>query len=144
MEKEVRQRLQWVKLYEESGDAGFVCRRCGISRPTLRKWWKRYQAQGIDGLKSQSRRPHTSPAAKIGPDHEKLILELRGKRNLGARRIQSELKRLHGISLSVASIHKVLCRHLSPDCAPVNANDSTGPPFGVIVRILDISHGLPA
>lgn len=111
MEKEVRQRLQWVKLYEESGDAGLVCRRCGISRPTLRKWWKRYQVQGIDGLKSQSRRPHSSPSAKIGPDHEKLILELRGERNLGARRIQSELKRLHEISLSIASIHKVLCRH---------------------------------
>ena len=111
MGKEVRQRLQWVKLYEESGDAGLVCRRCGISRPTLRKWWKRYQAQGIDGFKSQSRRPHSSPSAKIGPDHEKLILELRGERNLGARRIQSELKRLHEIFLSVASIHKVLCRH---------------------------------
>lgn len=53
MEKEVRQRLQWVRLCEESGDAGLVCRRCGISRPTLRKWWKRYQAQSLDGLKSQ-------------------------------------------------------------------------------------------
>ena len=85
MEKEIRQRLQWVKLYEESGDAGLICRRCGISRPTLRKWWKRCQAQGINGLKSQSRRPHSSPSAKIGPDHEKLILELRSERNLGAR-----------------------------------------------------------
>lgn len=111
MEKEVRQRLQWVKLYEESGNAGLVCRRCGITRPTLRKWWKRYQIQGIEGLKSQSRRPHNSPTAKIGPNLEKLIMELRGERNLGARRIQSELKRLHGVSLSVASIHKVLCRH---------------------------------
>lgn len=111
MEKEGRQRFQWVKLYEESGDAGLICRRCGISRPALRKWWKRYQAQGVDGLKSQSRRPHSSPSAKIGPDHENLILELRGERNLGARRIQSELKPLHKIFLSVASIHKVLCRH---------------------------------
>ena len=111
MEKEVRQRLQWVKLYEESGDAGLVCRRYGISRPTLRKWWKRYQAKSIEGLKSQSRRPHSSPTAKIGPDLEKLILKLRDERNLGARRMQSELKRLHGVSLSVASIHKVLCRH---------------------------------
>lgn len=57
MEKEVRQRLQWVKLYEESGDAGLVCRRCGITRSTLRKWWKRYQIQSIEGLKSQSRPP---------------------------------------------------------------------------------------
>ncbi len=111
MEKEVRQRLQWVKLYEESGDAGFVCRRCGISRPTLRKWWKRYQTHGVKGLKSLSRRPHNSPATKITPEYEELILKLRIKRNLGARRIQSELKRLHEISLAVASIHKVLCRH---------------------------------
>lgn len=110
MEKEIRQRLQWVKLYEESGDAGFVCRRCGISRPTLRKWWKRYQAQGVDGLKSQSRRPHNSPTAKILHEHEELIFKLRTERNLGARRIQSELKRLHDVSLSVASIHKILCR----------------------------------
>lgn len=111
MEKEVRQRFQWVKLYELSGDAGLVCRRCGISRPTLRKWWRRYQSLSLEGLKSQSRRPHSSPAAKIGLDLEKFILELRVERNLGARRIQSELKRLHGVSLSVASIHKVLCRH---------------------------------
>ena len=110
MEKEVRQRLQWVRLYEKSDDAGLVCRRCGISRPTLRKWWKRYQAHGLEGLKSQSRRPHNSPAAKIGPDYEQLILELRENRNLGARRIQSELKRLHETSLSIASIHKILSR----------------------------------
>ena len=80
MEKEVRQRLQWVRLCGESGDAGLVCRCCGISRPTLRNWRRRYQAQGIDGLKSQSRRPHSSPVAKIGPDHVELIGELRERR----------------------------------------------------------------
>ena len=110
MEKEIRQRLQWVRLYEESNDAGIVCRRCGISRPTLRKWWNRYKAQGINGLKNHSRRPHTSPATKITREYEELIQRLRAERSLGARRIQSELKRLYDISLSVASIHKVLCR----------------------------------
>ena len=34
MEKEVRQHLQRRRLYEEIGNAGLVCRRCGISRPT--------------------------------------------------------------------------------------------------------------
>jgi len=57
MNREIKQRLQWVRLYEEYGDAGFMCRRCGISRPILRKWWRRYQRQGIKGLASQSRRP---------------------------------------------------------------------------------------
>lgn len=111
MDREIQQRLQWVRLYEESGDAGFVCRRCGITRPTLRKWWKRYQEGGLEGLTSQSRRPHTSPNTKVGNKEEKLILELRRKRNLGARRIQSELQRLHTISLALATIHKVLLRH---------------------------------
>ncbi|WP_158683987.1 helix-turn-helix domain-containing protein, partial [Pseudoalteromonas sp. T1lg10] len=41
MNREIQQRLTWIKLYEETNDAGLVCRRCGISRPTLRKWWKR-------------------------------------------------------------------------------------------------------
>ena len=53
MDREIRQRLGWVKLYEETGNAGLVCRRCGISRPTLRKWWRRYQEAGEDGLRSQ-------------------------------------------------------------------------------------------
>ena len=39
-------RLASVELYAKAGDAGLVCRRCGISRPTLCKWWRRYQADG--------------------------------------------------------------------------------------------------
>ncbi len=91
MNREIKQRLQWVRLYEETKDAGFVCRRCGISRPTLRKWW-RYQSLGIDGLESHSRRPHSSPNTKVGKKEEKLILELRHLRNLEPRRLQSELR----------------------------------------------------
>lgn len=111
MNREIQQRLRWVHLYEESGDAGFVCRRCGISRPTLRKWWRRYQADGQEGLQSQSRRPHSSPNAKITKELEALILDLRKSRNLSERRLQSELFRLHSISLSLASIHKVFKKH---------------------------------
>lgn len=48
---------------------------------------------------------------KVLASHERWILELRKKRKLGARRIQSELQRLHGFSLSLATIHKVLKRH---------------------------------
>ena len=111
MNREIQQRLQWVRLYEKSGDAGFVCRRCGISRPTLRKWWRRYQVDGEKGLESYSRRPHSSPNTKISIEIESLILDFRLSRNLGARRLQSELLRLHNISLSLASIHKIFKKH---------------------------------
>ena len=111
MNREIQQRLHWVKLFEQSKDAGFVCRRCGISRPTLRKWWGRYQSSGIDGLNSRSRRPLHSPATKLTAHYEELILTLRKERNLGARRIQNELLRQHEVSLALATIHKVLLKH---------------------------------
>lgn len=63
------------------------------------------------GHQSHSRRPKRSPSTKTGTCEVALILELRSQRNLGARRIQSELKRLHSISLAMATIHKVLCQH---------------------------------
>jgi transposase InsO family protein len=108
---EIRMRLGWVKLYQETGDAGYVCRRCGISRPTLRKWHKRYQEQGIEGLRSKSRRPINSPSRKIFKEQEKWILELRNSMNIGARRIQNELLRQYNFQLSLASIQKVLDKH---------------------------------
>ena len=111
MDKQIRQRLVWVEMYSECGDAGLVCRRCGISRPTLRKWATRYEAQGIEGLRDQSRRLNNSPNTKIGKQEERWILSLRSKHKLGARRIQNELFRHHECSLSLASIHKVLVRN---------------------------------
>ena len=55
-------RLRWIEAYEATGSAGLVCARFGISRPTLRKWWRRYQESGPDGLAETSRRP-----SRLGP-----------------------------------------------------------------------------
>ncbi len=38
-----------------------LSRRHGISRPTVDKWLARYQANGLDGLKELSRKPHHCP-----------------------------------------------------------------------------------
>lgn len=110
MNKEIKKRLVWVELYLETGNAGLVCRKCGISRPTLRKWIRRYNEDGIEGLNGISRSPKHSPKTKVFEQQEKLILKLRKKRKIGARRLQSELKRHHDISFSLATIHKVLKR----------------------------------
>ena len=108
MNYQVRARLNWVELYLKCKNASYVCRHCGVSRPTLRKWVQRYQEHGLTGLCDQSKQPYSSPNRKVGPKEEKRILELRKKRKLGARRIQKELKRLDDCSLSLATIHKVL------------------------------------
>ncbi|KIE04088.1 Transposase, partial [Candidatus Jidaibacter acanthamoeba] len=111
MDTKVKNRLKWIKLYEELGDAKEVCQHFGISRFTLRKWSKRYKERGMEGLKNISTRPKNSPLQKRDEINEEIILTLRKERKLGVRRIQSELKRLHEISLSVATIHKVLKKH---------------------------------
>lgn len=110
-ERAIRLRLKWVAAYREVGDAGAVCRRFGISRPTLRKWLRRFDAQGEAGLEELSRRPRTSPARKVGPVEEERILALRRERRLGVKRIRVELRRLHGVQLSPSVIHKILVRH---------------------------------
>jgi transposase InsO family protein len=108
---EAKARLGWVKLYQQTGDAGLVCRRCGISRPTLRKWWRRFQAEGEAGLVSRSPRPHRSPRRKVFAREEALILDLRRTCKLGIKRLRNALIREHGLRLALETIHKVLVRH---------------------------------
>ena len=106
-----RARLTWVRMYEETKDAGLTCRRCGISRPTLRKWWTRFQSSGEVGLCSESRKRLHLPEKKVTLEREELILRLRKERKIGAKSLQSELERHHGLKLSTATIWEVLHRH---------------------------------
>ena len=106
-----RQRRGWIMAHRVLGDAGAVCRRFGVSRPTLRKWLRRYEQEGEAGLHARSRRPHRSPTLKVGATQEALILWLRRERRLGVKRLRNELRRLHDLRLSAATIHKVLARH---------------------------------
>ena len=86
-------RLSWVQLYAQTKDAGLVCRRCGISRPTLRKWWRRYKDNGEAGLVDRSRRPKRFAAQKVFASEEALILSLRRTRRLGVKQLRNELIR---------------------------------------------------
>src|SRR5215471_5751153 len=107
MDAECRKRLRWVQFYQQIQNRTVVARKCGISRPTLRKWIKRYEQHGLAGLASESRRPKNSPAKRIGDRERTWILELRARR-LGSRRIQSELSRNHAFQISRTTIDKVL------------------------------------
>lgn len=107
MGNDVRKRLRWVQLFEELKNCTQVCLKCGISRPTLRKWVQRYREQGLAGLAEESRRPDASPAARISDAERQWIAELRA-RGLGSRRIQNELKRTHDFDVSRPTIEKVL------------------------------------
>ncbi|WP_084506378.1 helix-turn-helix domain-containing protein [Geminicoccus roseus] len=96
---DARTRLGWIRFYQAIGNAGIVCRRCGISHPTLRKWWQRYREAGIAGLETRSSRPHRSPGRRVFPQDIALILDLHRGRWLGSKRLRNELIREHGLKL---------------------------------------------
>lgn len=106
MDREIAVRLRWMRMYHETGNAGRVCARCGISRPTLRKWLCRYQEDGEAGLQSQSRRPLRSPNRKVSEADRATILQLRAERK-SAWRIQNELRLYEQRELSLTTIHKI-------------------------------------
>jgi transposase-like protein len=64
--REVRRRLAIIRHAEEvTGNVAMTCRYYGISRQVYYRWLRRYQEQGIDGLRDLSRRPHHSPNATV-------------------------------------------------------------------------------
>jgi transposase InsO family protein len=107
MDPEARKRLRWIELFLKTKNQKLTCLKCGISRPTLRVWVRRYEQQGVQGLIDRSRRPISSPSTKISELQRGWIRELRN-RNLGSRRIQNELRRVRDFNVSRTTIDKVL------------------------------------
>lgn len=103
--------LGWIRLYEHFGNVGLVCRPSGISWPTLRKWWRRYQTPGLAGLEEESRRPLRQANRKVFPEQQALILDLRRSQQLGIKQLRNGLIRQHGLTLSLDTLHRVVVRH---------------------------------
>lgn len=57
-------RLAVLRHAEEiTGNVAQTCRYYGISRQLFYVWKRRFEAEGLDGLRDRSRRPHNSPRA---------------------------------------------------------------------------------
>ena len=109
-EKVVEQRAQFVALVgRKERDFKSLCAEFGISRPTGYRWWKRYQALGIEGMEDRSRRPARSPGQT--PEMvEQLVETMRNRRpDWGARKLQIQL-RDQGFVLPTGTIHRILVR----------------------------------
>jgi transposase len=84
-----------------------AARSYGTTRKTVRKWVRRYERDGLRGLKDRSRAPHCIPH-KMGEEDEDRIVELRKRhRSWGARR----LKERYGLTGSYTAIHRVIRQH---------------------------------
>jgi transposase InsO family protein len=88
-----------------------LCRDLEISRQTLYKYRRRFEAEGPAGLVERSRRPHSSPG-RVSDETEEAIIRLRKDLPLecGAQTIAYHLARQGKKPPSVATIHRVLVR----------------------------------
>lgn len=88
-----------------------LCRELNISRQTLYKYRRRFQAEGPAGLVERSRRPHSSPR-QVSAETEEAIVRLRKELpvDCGAQSIAYQLERGGQFVPSVATIHRVLVR----------------------------------
>jgi transposase len=86
-----------------------TCRYYGISRNLYDKWYRRYEADGIYGLRDRSRRPLTSPRATDTEVVGKIIY-LRQNCHFGLQKTSMYLKRYHDIEISNSGVWRILKR----------------------------------
>lgn len=64
LDREAKRRLAVIRHVEEvTGNVAMSCRYFGISRQAYYIWYRRCQAEGIEGLRTRSKAPKTSPNA---------------------------------------------------------------------------------
>jgi transposase len=94
---------------EVTGNVSLTCRYYGISRQAYYKWLRRYEEQGIDGLRDRSRAPHHCPRATRTEVVGKIIY-LRENYHFGPHKIVMYLKRYHDVTISKSGVWRILKR----------------------------------
>ena len=94
---------------EVTGNVSLTCRYYGISRQIFYKWLRRYEEQGIKGLRERSRAPHHRPRATRTEVVGKIIY-LRENYHFGPHKISMYLRRYHDITLSPSGVWNILRR----------------------------------
>ena len=101
-------RAKLMALHEQGVPLTSLSARFHVPREVLGRWWRRYQAEDLDGLMPLSRRPHDSPS-RVSDRTVQQILRLRMQR-LSARRIA------HALHLGHGTVQRILERSGRTSC----------------------------
>jgi transposase len=108
--RRARHRLAVLRHAEEvSGNVAATCRYYGIIRNCFYKWLRRYETDGLEGLKDRSSRPHHSPRA-TDPEVIEKIIWLRQHYHFGSAKIAMYLQRYHDVAISASGVWRILKR----------------------------------
>jgi transposase InsO family protein len=110
LDRQQKHRLAVLRHADEvSGNVAATCRYYGITRQTFYTWHRRFEAEGVEGLKDRSHRPKTSPNATHTEVVGKIIY-LRQNYHFGPEKIAMYLKRYHGVTISNSGVWRILKR----------------------------------
>src|SRR4051794_41185905 len=108
LQRQAKHRLAILRHAEEvSGGVAATCRYYGISRTRVYRWHRRYEDQGLAGLRDRSKRPHHSPNATAEEVIGKVV-HLRQHYHFGPLKISMYLKRYHEIEISQSGVWRIL------------------------------------
>ena len=125
-EKDARKRLEWIKVYELTGNVTNTCRFFTIPRSKFYFWYKRYKELGIEGLQEKPPIPNT--IINRTPQHlEDLVIKIRREKNYGSLKISWYLQRQHNIYISSVTIDKILKRNKIPRISNKNTPRVSAP-----------------
>ena len=110
LDRNAARRLAIIKHAQEvTGNVAMTCRYYGISRQVFYRWYRRYQEEGLAGLRDRSTRPltcpHETPAEVVAK-----IIYLRQNYHFGPAKISMYLKRYHDIQISQSGVWRILQR----------------------------------
>jgi transposase len=110
LDRQQKHRLAVLRHADEvSGNVAATCHYYGITRQTFHTWHRRFEAEGVEGLKDRSHRPKTSPNATHTEVVGKIIY-LRQNYHFGPEKIAMYLKRYHGVAISNSGVWRILKR----------------------------------
>src|SRR3979409_177800 len=84
-------------------------RHYGISRNVFYRWKRRYEDEGLEGLKDRSSAPLYCPTV-THPDVVEKIIHLRQLSPFGPMKIRMYLKRYHDVEISASGVWRILKR----------------------------------
>ena len=94
---------------EVTGSVAKTCRYYGISRQAYYRWYRRFEAEGVGGLRDRSRRPLNSPRATRTEVIGK-ILYRRQYYHFGPQKISMYLACYHDVEISNSGVWRILKR----------------------------------
>jgi transposase len=106
--RRANRRLAVLQHAEEvSGNVAATCRYYGISRNVFYRCKRRYEDEGLDGLKDRSSAPLYCPTV-THPDAVEKIIHLRQHYHFGPLKIRMYLKRYHDVDISASGVWRIL------------------------------------